>query len=291
MSEFIATTDSSSVAGFTEHSFKRLLPGDITSVRPRLINALESFNYIVLSDGPLHARRGGSFSMNILDCALKLTVVLRQSSPVSTTATFNYTIPFSMVTKGDLHTLEREAEAVIALATMRSTSSVCMMCGTNNTGNSHFCRGCGAPNASSVPAELEVMRLTAGARAGQQTIVTGVIVLLSILAITVPLILFGRPKGVRAGWILLVLGQLVGWLTLLYGMLRLHRTLNPKGTVQPLPSVHVTGTVRPVEAAALPPQSAWSSVTEGTTELLRGEPEERAAASVDQRGAEEGAMK
>lgn len=291
MSESINQVDTHSGYGVTEHSFKKVLPGEIAHVRQRLIDALEKFEYMILSEEPLHARRGGSFSMNILNCDLKLTIALRQSSEVSTIATFNYVIPLSMVTSGDLHTLEREAEAIIALVNMRPTSSTCVMCGTNNSGDSRFCRGCGAPNAGSVPAELEVMRLTAGARAGQQTVVTGAIVVLSILAIAVPLILFGRPKGVTAGWVLLILGQLVGWATLLYGMIRLHRTLNPKTTAQPFPSMNHAQAFTPAKAGALPPQSAWASVTEGTTELLGTQPGERVEAPAARTNADTGAMK
>lgn len=292
MAESIATLDGRSGIGVTEHSFNRRVPGDISSVRQRTIEALERFNYVVLSEEPLHAKRDGAFSMNVLDCALKLTILFRQSNPLSTTATFNYTIPLSMVTKGDLQTVEREADALIALATRRQVANVCLTCGTNNVGDSRFCRGCGAPNDGSLPAELEVMRLTAGARAGQQTIVAGTLIItLSILALALPLIFIGNTRKETIWWVLLILSQVAGWATLFYGILRLHRTLNPKKETQPFHSLTIPQKIPSIEPAALPPQSAWSSVTEGTTELLDDQTRDRTATPVDQAIADTSKMK
>lgn len=286
-----STISNGSRSGVTEHSITRLVPGDIASIRQRTIEALESLNYLVLSEEPLNAKRNGSFSMNVLDCALELTILFRQSNPLSTTATFNYTIALSMLTKGDLHTVEREAEALIALATARQTANVCVGCGTSNSGDSRFCRACGVPSAGGLPAELEVMRLTAGTRAGHQTIVTGIlIIILSILLFALPLIFIGGVRRETVLWVLLTLGQVTGWATLFYGMHRLHRTLNPKANVQPLSSPNVPRTIPSVEPAALPPKSARTSVTEGTTELLDARGRKRTAVRVDRHGVDTGAM-
>lgn len=255
-----------------------------------MIDALESFKYMILSEEPLYAKRDGAFSMNVLDCALKLTITFRQSSPTTTTVIFNYTMPLSMVTKGDLHTIDREAEALIALASRSQIANDCVMCGTNNAGDSRFCRGCGAPNVGSLPAELEVMRLTAGARAGQQTIVAGAIIILSILAIALPLIFLGRAKRETIGWVLLILGQVTGWAVLLYGILRMHRTLNPKTMTEPFQLLDATRSIPSVEAAALPPQSARVSVTEGTTELLGSQLREQSVIPAERASAETGEM-
>jgi len=176
-----------------------------------------------------------------------------------------------MLTKGDLQSIECEADALIALATKRPEANSCSACGRTNTSDSRFCRGCGAPNPGNLPAELEVMRLTSGARAGHQTVITGVLIVLSIAAAAVPLILLGNSRKEFIGWILLAIGQIVGWSTLVYGIVRLHRTLNPKPMRQP-PYPPALSTNEPAFAAsALPPQSAWSSVTENTTELLDAE--------------------
>lgn len=64
-----------------------------------------------------------------------------------------------------MQALEREAEAIIALAASASVEVFCPSCGVENAGNARFCRGCGKPAArNQLPAELEVMRLTANAR-------------------------------------------------------------------------------------------------------------------------------
>ncbi|MCA1635763.1 MAG: hypothetical protein LC802_19265 [Acidobacteria bacterium] len=89
------------------------------------------------------------------------------------------------------------------------------------------------------------------------------------------------------GFIFLVVGQLLGWLMLLYGMLRLHRTLNPKKGAGRAESL-ATDVPRAVTGAhgmtsALPPATttwASSSVTEGTTELLEAPRQEPAAAAL-----------
>jgi len=136
------------------------------------------------------------------------------------------------------------------------------------------------------------MRLTAGARAAHQEHFTGALVLLASLAVALPLILIpDRPKPVRIGLIVLAIGQLIGWLTLLYGMLRLHRTLNPRraasrepfGADLPRAVTGAQGTV------ALPPPSAnnWAaSVTEGTTELLGAQPKKEPTAEPVRRARE-----
>lgn len=284
MSESVTAVNSGGSSGVTEHSFKRRVPGDIASVRQRMTDALESFEYVILSEDPLIARRDGSFSFNVLECGLKVGIVFRRPSPTSTIATFNYVIPLSMVTGGDLQTVEREADALIALATRPHTAAACVTCGTNNSADSRFCRGCGAPNTGSLPAELEVMRLTAGTRAGQQTIVAGVLVILSVLPLALSLILFGRPKRETIGWVLLGLSQTIGWAVLLYGILRMHRTLNPKPGAQPVLPGELSRDLTSHEHAALPPQSAWSSITEGTTELLDAQRTEHAAVPITRTG-------
>lgn len=291
MADSIATLDNSRVTGVTEHSFNRRVPGDIAEARPRMIEALERFNYLVLSDDPLHAKRDGAFSMNVLNCALKVTILFRQSIPLSTTVTFNYVIPLSMVTKGDLKTVEREGDALIALATARQSANVCSACGTNNASDSRFCRGCGAPNDGNLPAELEVMRLTAGARAGQQTLFAGTLVMMiSMLLIVLPLLFLESARRETIWWVLLALSQVTGWVVLLYGILRLHWTLNPKAESRPLPSSNASHSFPPVEHAELPPQSAQVSITEGTTELLDSRVPDRTDTPVDRASTNTGEM-
>ena len=281
MSEFIAIAASGGgeYGQITEHNFSKVLPGDIESVRERLIYAVEQLGYRVISEQPLIVKRKGgasSCSFDVLKCIKSLTLGLKSLNPTSTLVTFDYEIQNSFVTKGDKQTVEREAEAILALATSRSVPTLCSTCGTNNSTDSRFCRVCGTPNVAGEPLELEVLRLTSGARVAHQSIIGGVISMLVVLALALPLI-FWSSKGPKGGTILLIVGELLSLLWLFYGMGRLHRTLNPEKESKQLSpaSFHSVNTSR------LPPPSAHASITEGTTELLvTPELEERVAVPV-----------
>ena len=59
MSEFTPLMDMSGNAyTVSEHSARRVVAGDVESVRRRLVYALESLGYSVVSENPLQARRG-----------------------------------------------------------------------------------------------------------------------------------------------------------------------------------------------------------------------------------------
>lgn len=282
MSDLITAMEAGS-AYIGEHSYRRVLAGDVESVRARLVYALERFDYRVLSDQPpLQARRAarkGMIDADYLDLSRKLIISLRTNSATATTATFDFTVVHAgIMTRGDRQTLEREADAIIALANARPAAGVCAACGTENNGDSRFCRLCGTPNAVGEPAEIEVMRLTAGARAAHQEIVVGLAIMLGTVALSLPLLIFTGPKGAKAGWILFVIGQLVAWWMLAYGVRRLHRTLNPKGSKQkPALSDNLAPSFPAAQVSALPEASSRMSVTEGTTELLGTPPRERVA--------------
>jgi hypothetical protein len=203
----------------------------------------------------------------VLDYDVTLTIALKPISSASTLATFDYSIE-QLFTKGEMQALERESEAIIALATSASVEVFCPSCGVENAGNARFCRGCGKPAArNQLPPELEVMRLTAGASGSQIEITLGLIFSLLVPLIATPIILFaGATKGVVSGWILLVLGELLGAYFLILGMRRLHRALNPTNPPQLEASSEQSRTASINKQAALPPQPA--SVVEGTTELI-----------------------
>ncbi|MFY9609048.1 MAG: zinc ribbon domain-containing protein, partial [Blastocatellia bacterium] len=153
------------MAGGFEHHFRRVIAGDLDSVRQRLSDVLEDFGYIVLGDTPIQAKRPRQKSIwvaMVLDYDTKLTIALKPISPASTLATFDYDIE-QLFTKGEMQALEREAEAIIALATTAAPiEAFCPSCGAENSGNARFCRACGKPGArNALPSELEVMRLTA----------------------------------------------------------------------------------------------------------------------------------
>jgi hypothetical protein len=291
MAEFL--TDGS-YTQTTEHDYRKVIAGDVESVRERLVYALGRMDYRVISEQPLVAKRArgqaSSCSFDVLKCVKSLTVGLKALNPTSTLVTFDYEILNSMVTKGDRQTVEREAEAIAALAAARPTSGFCPSCGTAYASDSRFCRACGAPNVGGEPAEVEILRLTAGARVGHQSITGGIITMLAVLAIALPMMLLSSSsKGQKVGLILLFIGEFFALLWLFYGMRRLHRTLNPKQETKHLSHAGSPARALPAaQTAALPPHA---SVTEGTTELLTPPERERVAVPVETRKPDTAEMK
>lgn len=279
MSEFIVAFDGSGGAGHAvgEHTTKRAMEGDAEGARRRLVFALEALGYTVTSENPLQARRRKLKDLvraDFTDHARRVSVSLRQSSETATVATFDFAVVHGgWMTSGDLKTLELEADALVALAASRAASGLCRACGTENAGDARFCRLCGAPAGTHAPAELEVLRLTAGSRAALQEVGVGLFVVLVTAAATLPMILFGSVKAAKAGAIVFAVCQALGWVTTLYGVLRLHRTLNSQqrragGTAA---TAEHAPALAPQQTGALPPPS----VTEGTTELLGARPAAR----------------
>lgn len=277
MSEFTPALNSSGggSTGVAEHSTRRVLAGETEGVRRRLVYALEALGYSVTSESPLQARRRRLKDVvraDFTEHARKLSVSLRPSSDTAVVATLDFEVRHGgCMTRGDLKTLELEADAIAALAAAPPTSALCHACGTENGGDAHFCRLCGAPSAAGVPAELEALRLTAGSRASLQEITTGLVIALLTLAVTLPLIIFGTsPKRVNVGWVFLMVGETLGWLMTLYGIMRLYLTLNSRKRRARLAGVGPTQSIPQslpnAQTTALPP----ASVTEGPTELLGG---------------------
>jgi hypothetical protein len=86
-----------------EHHFKKVIPGHIDTVRQRLGDVLEDFDYIVLNDSPLQARRPAKRNMvaaNVLEYEAQLTIALKAISPASTIATFDYSVPYIFARNG-----------------------------------------------------------------------------------------------------------------------------------------------------------------------------------------------
>ena len=254
----------------SDHDLTLAIPGDVATVRRRLVDALQKASYKVLGEQPLHARRGRQggacwdCSLNVLDYPTTLTVSLKQTNDTAVLVTFTYEIySYLRMTKGDRQTLAREAEAIAALATERSAISACRACGTQVTDESHFCRRCGAPLVLDVP-ELEILRLTRSARDSYHRIVVGMIALL-LAALTLVPQLFVREGGVQLHmfWVAIPIASYALFL-LVRGTWQLHHTLNPKTTksvtTYPQPAFRTSPTT------ALPP--AQVSVTEVTTNLL-----------------------
>jgi ribosomal protein L40E len=245
------------------------IPGEIGSVRARLLEAIQKVGYKVLGEQPIYAKRGKQgaacydCSINVLDYPTTLTISLKQTNDAAVLATFSYEIKSYMrMTKGDRQTLAREAEAIIALTTERLAISACRSCGTQVTDESHFCRRCGAALGLDVP-ELEVLRLTKDTRGSYHHIFVGLVSLsLAVLAALLLFIMNGAKLFGPIFWVGIPLAT-YGLLMLFSGTLKLHRTLNSDATKTITASQPA---FRSSVTTALPPAPA--SVTEATTNLL-----------------------
>ena len=263
---------SSTPTTVSDHDVTLAIPGDVASVRNRLIEAVQQVGFRIIGEQPIYAKRSRECaarwdcSLNALDYPTTLTIALKQTNDVSVLATFNYEVKSYMhMTKGDRQTLAREAEAIAALTSERLAISSCRSCGTPVTDESHFCRRCGAALIFDVP-ELEVLRLTRGARGSYHNMVGGMIALvIALLAMGLAFATFGQKISGALLWIAIAIGGYSLYL-LVQGMWQLHRTLNSKA-----PKTVTANTLAPLSASvttALPPAPARISVTEGTTELL-----------------------
>jgi zinc-ribbon domain len=266
------STDYMSASTVSDHDLTLAMPGEVGSVRARLIDAIQKLGYKVLGEQPIYAKRTAKgcamwdCSLNVLDYPTTLTVSLKQTNDVSVLATFSYEIKSYMrMTNGDRQTLAREAEAAVALATERLAMSACRACGTQVTDESHFCRRCGAPLVLDVP-ELEVLRLTRNARGSFHNIVFG---MLMLLAAALPVLAVFIFKGAIYSPVLWIAVPLAAYalLLLIQGAWQLHRTLNPGLTTKSL-TTNTQRTLNTSVTTALPPAHLNASITEGTTELL-----------------------
>ncbi len=280
MTELIKEVDGSRGMSRTEHALQSVLDSDVESVRSRLIYALEKLDYKVISDEPLFARRKARglaryyLAANILDYPTKLTIGLRQISPNATLATFDYVADHwgSVSFEGDRRTLTREAEAIIALATAQTNASACSSCGTKQTNEGRFCRICGQPTIGREPAELEVLRVTAGTRAGQHLVIVGAIwTALSVIASIAFLIMGGGAVGLVG--VVLLCQAVFGMLILFWGIQNLSSALSRDASRPTTQPVDMPYELAAKDAAQLP--HAPPSVTEGTTNLLIKNPKGR----------------
>ncbi len=256
----------------SDHSVTLTLPGGPESLRPRLVDALERLGYKVISEEPLFARRRASgcarwdCSFETLDYPRKVAVSLKPQSDAATFVTFSYEIKaFSGLTRGDRQTLQREAEALTALAMQRVLVNSCAACGTEVTDDSRFCRRCGAPLDVDVP-EVEVLRLTQSTRRAHHNLTRGLVVLVIALLLPLTLIWIDTTKAYKAIALLSSVLGVLGLLVLFQGLWQLHRTLNPASSEDER-GESVKRFAAP-QTRALGPRPIKLSVTEGTTELF-----------------------
>ena len=283
MTHLSAAPDGSSGLGNTDFYLRKVLAGELDEVRARLVEALEALGYRVMSEQPLQAKRSARglgalyISSDVLEYPTKLTVALKSLGAGATLATFDYEVTHtaSFSTKGDRQTLRREAEAILALAAEHGVPTSCQTCGAHCAGDSRFCRLCGAHCANVEPAELEVLRLTAGARAGHQLNVTGMVFALAALIISLLLAASGKAVGQKLALAILALGETIALVIMCFGASYLHNTLNRRERAGLLPT-GAPRTLPPTRHESLPPPSWRGSVTEGTTGLLEEQLHRRA---------------
>ena len=95
----------------SDHDLTLAIPGDVASVRARLVEALRKVGYKIIEEQPLYAKRGKSgaakldCSINVLDYPTNLNVALKQTNDASVLATFNYEV------KSYVHDKRRPANA------------------------------------------------------------------------------------------------------------------------------------------------------------------------------------
>jgi hypothetical protein len=275
------------VAAEADYDLTITIPGDAEIVRSRLPQALERLSYKVISEQPVMAKRGAvggaqyACSFEPLDYPTKLTIGLKPLNQMATQATFSYEIKSAGwgLYEGDKDTLRREAEAVAALAMYSGVAMSCAACGAETVDDSRFCRRCGALLRADAP-ELEVYRLTRGARASLRDLGVGLAFMLLPALVLLGLYLGQpalKPKAVLVISILLGIVSIFGFCAVGEGLWELYRTLNPKETKGNLAFFTERPATAPPALAgapvnALPPRPARFSVTEATTNLLTPEP-------------------
>jgi hypothetical protein len=270
MSDAIETVDARRGITRTEHALKSVLNGSIETVRSRLIQSLEQLGYHVFSADPLQARRAARgaaryyLSANILEYPTKLAIALREIGPGSTLATFDYVSehPGGLSFKGDLNTQMREAEAIIAIARSDRTHAACSSCGTGQIAEGRFCRVCGSHTVSRDLAELELLRVASGGRAGHHLITSGAILVTIGLLATLGLLLAGGFPGAAVGALLFV--TIAGLLLLFLGIAGLSTALDRDPSFTDRRTAKDISQIAPERPNILSPPS----VTEGTTSLL-----------------------
>jgi len=252
---------------YEEHQFKKTISGNIETVRKRICDALEDLEYAVLGDNPIQAkrrRRRNIWTASVLEYQTQLTIALKPISEASTLATFDYEVEY-LFSKGDRRTLEREADAIIALATQPPGSSICKACGIENDTGVRFCRACGTP-VGQQPAlpEFELMQMSGDASAAHIEAKVALWAQIVVLALSLSMIIFGPSEIVRFGWGIFGVGEFLVILVLLQAIHHIRSAVLSARSERTTEAVPLA--VPPAAQRSLPPRPF--SVTEGTTELI-----------------------
>lgn len=272
----------------TEHYLRRVLVGNVESVRHRLGNVLERLDYDFVDENEfeIEAKRGARgwanayASADVLDYPRTLVIKLKPLSENSTRASFAYTIKHPSLQKGEKAVLTREAETIASLATVRVMDRICAVCGTESDDNSRFCRKCGTPLTGDETA-IEILRMTAEIRSGytsvvSSTILVGIATLISLVALVL-LSLGIIDKGISIISVLVGLSVVFGFLNVLFlgfGWNRMRNALKPGSPEPKIFSRHIVESLPEIENPVLPPAPSSFSVTDRTTELFTDEEKE-----------------
>lgn len=269
----------------TEHYLKRVLTGNVASVRQRLSAVLERLDYDFIDDEEefeIQAKRNvrgwaGSYaSADVLDYPRTLIIKLKPLSENSTRASFAYIVKHPSLNRGEKEVLTREAETIVKLAAIRATDKICAVCGTESTDDSRFCRKCGAAMTGDETA-VEVLRMTAEIRSGHTSVVTSAIIsAVSAIVTLIALFVLALGKPIAGALPLLIASVVLCLLNVLvigFGWKRLNNALKSNNKEQKTIPGKTAQTLPRAETSALPPQPATFSVTENTTELLNSDEE------------------
>lgn len=279
MSEVLFSTDSNPYH-MTEHYLRRVLVGDRESVSNRLTAAMERLGYDILDDeesvvrGRREARGWGTSysSADVLDYPMTLIVKLKPQGDHATRATFDYVVKHPSLSKGEKEILTREAEAISALAMVRSIDKICSACGTESTDDSRFCRRCGT-KMSVESSELEVLRMSAEIRAGHTSVVSTFVASLVGFGVTGAALIWMLSAGsfAKGFGTLIVIGLALNFLSLIFvgfGWNRVTRSLKRPKVADDLNAEPAPPLLFPVVSQ---PPTPIGSVTERTTNLLSAE--------------------
>ncbi|MBP6003330.1 MAG: zinc ribbon domain-containing protein [Pyrinomonadaceae bacterium] len=264
----------------TEHYLRRVLAGDLKSVRTRIIAALERLSYDIIDDGEaaIRGRRAatgwGTFysSADVLDYPRTLVIKLKPAGEHSTRVTYDYLIKHPSLSTGEKDILTREAEAISSLATVRSREKHCAACGTESTDDSRFCRRCGSPMAAN-NSELELLNMAAEVRSGLTSVTAGEIGASAVAILSGAAVITILAKGIVLGpgiMVLLATSFVIAMMTAVvlgFGINRCMRSLKRPDAEK---GGYANITSFPVETDKYLPESnqPYVSVTESTTSLL-----------------------
>ncbi len=265
----------------TEIYVKKILAGNIGEVRRQLIVAIEAMGYDLIEEDPhIIGRRGAKgwgvwmSSADVLDYPMTLTVRLKSVGQNSTRATFDYVIKHPFLNKSEKAVVAQEAVTIAAISKKQAIERLCAACETESTGDSKFCRQCGAP-LTSEHVESEMLRMMAEVCAGKTSVVASSLLMIAsviILAAFIVLNYLGRIETPKAIFIFLMLGGVTALPAILcsfFGWNRINRALDKSAEQKIIIPQHTPESLETGEFAALPPpRSSPASVTEGTTNLL-----------------------